>query len=324
LAQNLEWIYLNQDRFIIVCAAAALKRLELLRIIPDIIITIDGQKEVILKQFEVGEIMYKNSIIISSIKLDEEVYEKIHSSKLFFVQDSYELFEGHGILTGVTVGDIGISLLLKLGCLNMYILGFDACISPSNNKSHDTLHKSSRTVNTNNTAKYANKIIEVKGNFRPIVKTFILYENMISNISNILTNSASKVYNLSDGAYFEHSNSLKISDITINAMELYDKSLFQDESIKEFSKNSKKIFDHKDIQSIKKEKKIINTLIKSSNNFDKEFEKQEKNHANSLVLQIIKKYLYLIEPYNYAYKNENLKNKQLQKLLLALKEILVY
>lgn len=133
VAKELEWIYTHQDRFIIVVAAGILKRLELLSIIPDIIITIDGQ-DIILKQFEVNEKMYNQSIILSSIKLAPMIYDKINSSKLFFIQDSFELFENYGILTGVTVGDIGISLLFKLGAQKLYLLGFDASINHKTGK----------------------------------------------------------------------------------------------------------------------------------------------------------------------------------------------
>ncbi len=45
LAKNLEWVYLNQEKFVIVASSAVLKHLRILEIIPDIILAVDGQKD---------------------------------------------------------------------------------------------------------------------------------------------------------------------------------------------------------------------------------------------------------------------------------------
>ena len=80
---------MNQDKFIIVCAAACLKRLQLLDVIPDIILTIDGQKDLVLPQFDVQEKYYKDSLIISSIAMSHSgciaisLYRLIKSDSLF-------------------------------------------------------------------------------------------------------------------------------------------------------------------------------------------------------------------------------------------------
>ena len=66
LEKNLDFIDTNKNKFIIVAVAATLKILEIKKIIPDIIITVDGH-HIISKQFEVNKSMYENSIILSSI-----------------------------------------------------------------------------------------------------------------------------------------------------------------------------------------------------------------------------------------------------------------
>jgi hypothetical protein len=131
LAKNIEWVYMNQDKFLIICAAACLKRLELLDIVPDIILSIDGQNNQILKQFKVQEKYYKNSLTILSTKTDPEIFKIVNKENTFFIQDNLEVFENTGIFTGVTVGDIGLDLILRLGAIEIYMLGFDACISSS-------------------------------------------------------------------------------------------------------------------------------------------------------------------------------------------------
>ncbi|MDY0327022.1 MAG: DUF115 domain-containing protein, partial [Arcobacteraceae bacterium] len=101
LPPNLEWIYMNQDNFFIIAASATLKRLEVLGIIPDIILIVDGAKERMLAQFEVSSKMFINSIVLASINIDYDLFKILDSNKLFFIQNSLELFNGYGISTGL-------------------------------------------------------------------------------------------------------------------------------------------------------------------------------------------------------------------------------
>ena len=72
-----------------------------LEIIPDIIILIDGQKDCMLNQFDVNDYMYKDSIILSSIKLDEDLYEKIKNTKTICIQPNSEIkIQNHHDLVG--------------------------------------------------------------------------------------------------------------------------------------------------------------------------------------------------------------------------------
>jgi len=317
ISKSVEWIYLNQDRFIIVASSAILKKLELLSIIPDVIIVIDGQKDVILKQFDVSSCMYDSSIIFASIKIDTNVFKKLNSDKLYLIQDSFELFVDYGILTGVTVGDIGISLLLKLGVKKLYLFGFDACIEPISGKTHDSCHHSSRKINTKNKGNtYSNHIVKVKGNFLDEVDTFIFYTGMIDNISNILLLSNSKVFNLSNGAYFKNSTPLKKEDINFDNLELIDKVLLQDEIVAMLNNNLKKELDKNDLDYIKKEKKILDKVKRLKiKNIEQSISKLKSSYKNSVTIQILEKFLYLTSPYKERYNNEELQFKQLQKVI---------
>ncbi len=77
MASSIEWVYLYQDLFTIVCAAACLRRLELLDIVPDMILSVDGQYKQVVRQFDVAPKYYKNSLVIASVKTDLEVSEKV-------------------------------------------------------------------------------------------------------------------------------------------------------------------------------------------------------------------------------------------------------
>jgi hypothetical protein len=316
---------LNQDKFIIVCASAILKRLELLSIVPDLILVIDGQKDVVLRQFEVNPVLYQNSIIFASIKIDKDLFHLIESRKTFYIQDSFELFEDFGILTGVTVGDIGISFLLKCGVENLYLLGFDACISPINHKTHDSLHKSSRKINLNHQGDtYDTHLVKVKGNFRDEVDTFIFYTGMIDNISNICkNNNKSKIFNLSDGAYFFNTIPTRKEDIKLEELQSFDKADFQDTLLEKLSYFSKKVLTSKDIQYLKKEEKILGKLQQLKiENINHDLAKLRSSYLNSSVLQIVEKYLKLISPYSFYTNNKKIQDKQFRKIIVQLEEII--
>lgn len=325
VSSYLEWIYLHQDRFIIVCASAILKRLELLGVVPDIILVIDGQKDVVLEQFEVSKEMYQKSIILASMKIDGDLFEKIESDTTFYLQDSFELFEDCGILTGVTVGDIGISLLLQFGVKNLYLLGFDACISSINHKTHDSLHKSSRKININYQGNsYDNHIVKVKGNFRDEVYTFIFYTGMIDNISNICSlNSTRDIYNLSDGAYFSSAVPKKVEDIELETLEIVNKKILQNDFLEVLYRNCKKELNQKDINYLKKEKKVLQKLQQmKKENIGFEMEKLKSNYQNSSIVQILEKYLKLTSPYSYYCNNVTIQRGQLEKIIAKLEAII--
>lgn len=98
-----------------------------------IIITSDSSN-VIKEQFLVNDKYYTNSIILASNKTDENVIRLFSKENVFLFNDSLELFNDTGVNTGVNVGNIGYSILLKLGVDSIYLLGFDACIDQNSKK----------------------------------------------------------------------------------------------------------------------------------------------------------------------------------------------
>lgn len=325
LSQNIDFISEYQDKFIIVAAAAALRRLETVNVIPDIIITIDAKKEEILKQFDVNKKYYNHSIILASIKTDEDIVKRIDSSCTFFMQDSFELFEGYGILTGINAGDIGISLLLRCGFQELYLLGFDAAIDGQTGDSYDSLHSSSKKINLKNQGtNYDDHVIMVKGNFQKEVPTFIYYKSMIDNIAALLQHTQSPIYNLSDGAYFEHTTAIKTTDTKVNDFTVINKSNLKKELQGKFILQCKKGLNQKDISFLKKEKKVLQKLKNLKiQNIENDFIRIKSNYNNSSVIQIIEKYLKLISPYSYYTNNTHLHQKQYKEVLAYLESILI-
>lgn len=318
LAKNLEWVYLNQDKFIIVASSAVLKHLRILEIIPDIILAIDGQKIQMETQFDVDEKMYKNSIILASIKLDLELSLKLKDTKIFFMQNALELFSNYGFLSGVTVGDVGVDILAKLGAKEIYLLGIDAAVDSKSGKTHVGTHKSSRKLNLNakNSGDFREDIIYIKGNFEEKVPTFREYIDMINSLKEIIYihSDSLKVYNLGTGAFFEGSYPFDKKSLNISNFKTIDKQIFANNFLKNLQNISKNKLDKIDINDISKEKKILKKLNSIKiDNFYKEFQIVFKNYPNSMICNIFDRFFKLILPYcnilENSKKNEILQNQ---------------
>ncbi|PLY06397.1 MAG: hypothetical protein C0625_09675 [Arcobacter sp.] len=313
LAKNIEWLYLNHDKFIIVAASAVLKHLQILEIIPDIIIIMDGQKDAMIEQFNVKNYMYENSIILSSIKLDENLYEITKNTNIFFMQNSLELFEGFGFLSGITIGDIGVDILIKLGAKEIYLLGVDASIDSKTGKTHVGTHKSSKKINLNNIKNdkvdFQNNIVFVKGNFIKEVPTLLEYTDMIDNLNIIISNNKDiNIYNLGDGAFFEGTTPLKPTEINVRNI---NKNNLQKELISNFYSISKKELSTLDKKRIQKEKEILKRLnsIDFKSDFIKDFCGLKNNFSDSIIFKILEKYFKLILPYANFLEDKNLSSK---------------
>lgn len=313
LEKNLDFIYLNRNKFIIVAVAATLKTLESANIIPDIIITVDGQK-VVKKQFNVNKFMYENSIILSSIKIDEEVYDILKNTKIFFFQNSLNLFTNLGFVTGVTVGDMGIDILLRLGVKNLYLLGIDAAIDSKSGKTHIDTHSSSKKIDlneNNNEINFNKTIVYVKGNFETKVPTFMEYTEMIEEINEKfkLLNNDFKIYNLSNGAYFSSTIPTKTSEINIDKN--IDKSHQKETLLISLNSLCKEKLELIYINDFKKEKKVLNKLTPLEKNltFLKKFEQIEQKYPYSIIINILNKYFKLILPYYNFVEDKSIANK---------------
>jgi hypothetical protein len=304
LARNIEWLYTNQNKFIIVASSAVLKHLQILDIVPDIILLIDGQKDCMLDQFDIKKSMYENSAILCSIKIDEDLYELIKGENVFFMQNSLELFKDFGFLTGITVGDIGTDILLRLGAKELYLLGVDASLDSKTGKTHIGTHRSSRKINLNsssNSINFQNNIIYVKGNLQETVPTFMEYTEMIEHLSHKLQllDKSYKIYNLSDGAYFKNTTPLEIKNLLLGNSENIDKSMLKDFLLNSLKKINKQHLNSLDIKEIQKERKILKKLssFKNEKDFIKDFKTLQKNFPSSIIINILDKYFKLILPY---------------------------
>ena len=219
--KEIDFIIRNKNNFLIVCVAAVLKILEKYDIVPIIIITSDSSN-VIKEQFLVNDKYYTNSIILASNKTDENVIRLFSKENVFLFNDSLELFNDTGVNTGVNVGNIGYSILLKLGVDSIYLLGFDACIDQNSKKSHSTKIETTeyKSFDLFKEEKVSSEthLIKVKGNFRSFVYTTNHFKGMIDSFVKMKNDFNVNAYNLSDGAFLDGIKPLKPSNLSFNSL----------------------------------------------------------------------------------------------------------
>ena len=303
LEKEIDFILRNKNKFIIVCVAATLKILERYDIYPDIIISSDSSS-IIDKQFNINHKYFKDSIIFLSNKTDEKIIKLFKKNSTFLFNDSLEVFTNTGINTGFNVGNIGYSILMKLGAKEIYLLGFDACVDELSGQSHsnskDTMSYKHFDLIKNQKISSETHLIEVKGNFKKTVLTTNHFYGMINSFKDLLNSNEINSYNLSNGAYLPGIEPLSIKNIKIpNDIPKDEFKKIVLSLLNKICKNEITIEEEKDLN---KEKKIIQEF----SNFDEKglyLSYQNfinKKNSNSLIFQIINKYFDLISPY-YSY-----------------------
>lgn len=303
LEKEIDFILRNKNKFIIVCVAATLKILERYDIYPDIIISSDSSS-IIDKQFNINHKYFKDSIIFLSNKTDEKIIKLFKKNSTFLFNDSLEVFTNTGINTGFNVGNIGYSILMKLGVKEIYLLGFDACIDELSGQSHsNSKNKISYKhfdLIKNQEISSETHLIEVDGNFKKTVLTTNHFYGMINSFKDLLNSNEINSYNLSNGAYLPGIEPLSIKNIKIpNDIPKDEFKKIVLSLLNKICKNEITIEEEKDLN---KEKKIIQEF----SNFDEKglyLSYQNfinKKNSNSLIFQIINKYFDLISPY-YSY-----------------------
>ena len=322
LDKNVDFIKECKDRFIIVAAAAILKFLESHQIHPDIIISIDAGETTVRNQFDVNKEFFKDSLIISSIKTDPKIYEEINNSNIFFIQTSIEFLINTGLIPGVTVGDIGLKILLTLGAKEIYLLGLDAAIDEKTGETHFSSYYYNKEIQKEEENNYKNYLVDVKGNFNKNVKTTLLYKDMIESINEIKEDliKGSSIYNLSKGAYFNNTKPLKLLDINTSNFKKFDKNSYIKSLINQLKTITRKELEKIDINEMKKEGKVIKRL-KTSKNIEKDFEKLKNNFPTSFVIQILDEFFLLTNPYSSYLEDKSIQLSQINRILNTFEEI---
>ena len=225
LSKNLQWLKENRQYFLIIALGASLKTLYKNEIIPDIVTSVDPTED-ILDQFDgIDENYFDDIILFTASNSPKKIFKIFKKEKTYIYQVIYDLL---GLLAfgGKSIGDLTISMILKLGAKNIFLLGTDLSVDSKTGSAHVKEHQHYKEID--NIEKYNietnsyitdQDLIEVDGNLKDKVLTtrhfkriLDLYKNHIDTLSTEDT----EVYNLSDGALIEGTISKEIKDLDLS------------------------------------------------------------------------------------------------------------
>lgn len=244
LQRNVEFVKKNQDKFIIVALYVTMPFLEKHGIKPDIVTNYDQGGDVVYNYIKrINDLeFFKDTIFLFASHLDNRIMQSFPKENIFVFQAMYDIKVGFDAQTAPSIGEISYALLLRLSAKEIYFLGIDMALDPETNKSHIDGHTSLSNDfvdEDDNKITLKKGLLEVKGNFRPVVNTtpnFVMSINSLNLISKAFLRENTIVYNLSDGAYFEGIKPLKIEDIDIVSFETLEKNVINKNIIKSLDK----------------------------------------------------------------------------------------
>jgi len=288
LGDNIEWIYKNQDKFTIIAVSSTLKILYKNKIQPDIVVHLDGFNLALtlFEGFDAKKFL-KDSLAILGSFTPYEITQYFSKENIFFTEEETCYNEDFHTNLGPCVGSTSIMHALMLNIENIYLLGLDMAIDIKSGKTHSTGHITSKTIDTNDIEKvqesmtFRGNYFPVKGNHQDIVYTNTLFQVSIQTIYNKLNLLKAKeqtIYNLSNGAYLEHTIPLNILDLNLNDLNSLDKSTLRIKALELFKNYSRIQLTPEDIKSLslraeyaKECKEIILAYKKKSYNTKEEF-----------------------------------------------------
>lgn len=288
LQKEIEFVKQNQDKFIIIAIYATMPLLEKHHIKPDIITQYDEQNRQVLNTVEkVKDIsFFDNTIFIFASHVNKKLPQYFKKENIFMFQGLYQLKKGFGRLTSPSIGELTYALALILAKNNdVYLLGLDLAMT-EDKKTHIDGHTGSNAFkdlkdeNESRIQEYSlrKNTIKVKGNFQDIVFTTPVFKLSI-DVFNMHTQKHkqkdTKVYNLSDGAYFHDTPALNTKDINIEKLEKLDKNNLSQTLYNYFEINCEINYNQNDKELRELIKKDIKRLEKTLNRFYK-----KKNYKN--------------------------------------------
>lgn len=287
LYKELEFIKNNQNKYIIVAIFSLIPFLEKYEIKADLITQYDEDtKDIVFTLNQIKNInFFKNTIFLFSSHVCNELMNFFPKKNIYVFQALHKVKESFGYLTSPSIGEISYALLHILGSNNISLIGIDMALDPDTGKSHHLEYDFDISKNIDGSASLENfnlrknKII-VKGNFLEEIETLSVFKASIEHM-NMFTKeykkySDTKIYNLSNGAYFEDTIPLKSESIDTSFFVEINKNLVAEEITKYFNNISSNIFTEEDLEynklkfedSIKLKNKLNSFFIgkKYSNN----------------------------------------------------------
>jgi len=342
LDENILWIKNNQSKFFIVTIGAAYKKLLQNDIKINLIITLDEKyEELNMNQFDDESVSLINdeTLIAASCMTDSRILEKFKKDNLFLYEIFAPFHRRNIELTGFSVGEIAIQLLLNMNVNKLYLIGLDMALNQDTGKSHFEGNSEELTYNFEEENRdvfgLREGLLKVKGNLEKEVYTTAVYYTSIKYIDKYLSlkNDDTNIYNLSKhGAYFNNSIPTKVENINFEDFEdlKFDNktilNLFNASSLSFLENNSKS-----EIQ------KVINFIRNNTETSFKQYKEQkyttyedflygtikqlslitDYEFKNSSIAYILRNYSQIILPYlSYHFNDLKIKNesKKIEKI----------
>lgn len=271
-ANNITWLQENRHRFIVVSALSTCRLLQNANLTPDIIIHIDpGEATALLFEGLDTKEYFKNTIAILASNVNEDTISKFERSKIHLIEQGTQYKKGFGQLSAPSVGEYTYALSLLLGAIDIYLLGIDLALDSKTFQTHGGFHTSQRTISKSDTVSASldpsSSMQFIRGNFTEQVPTLPKFKTSIYQFeifTDMLKREKHHVYNLSDGAYLEGTQPLKIEDDDWKKLEILDSTetikevtnFLQSISSDEFRKEDRDILKYQ----IKEAKKLEKTI----------------------------------------------------------------
>ncbi len=332
----------NQNNFFIVAIGSVVTKLLKNDITPDIIINAEAKK-ITIEQFpnELKESFY-DIPFLTAHSTNETILSQFNPNNIFLYEVLSHIKETSSYVIGASVTVQALHLLYILGAKEIYLLGVDLAYDPDTGASHmndyekitiDIVNQKNSFMETNSYSR--STTLNIKGNFRETVVTDILFQRSINGI-NQLTNhylsqgKTTKIYNLSDGAYFEHTIPTKTEDVNLQVLKKIDINHYlYNNSSKGFNTEEKeKINDSiKFIDKILLELKKIESLkVKKYHEFLLQREplfliifQESIKYKDFFLNRLLSNYVIISEPYLEYNFNQEIKNEE--NLLKKIKKI---
>lgn len=275
--KNIEWVKSNRHRFIVVSALSTCKLLANNGIAPDVVVHIDPGAEttaLLFQGFDAKE-YFKNTIAFFASNVDEATIQKFERKKVYLVEQGTTYKKGFGRLSSPSVGEYTYGLFLILGSKKIFMLGIDLALDSETLQTHGGFHPFQATgeINDQNASLDIGSSVEfVRGNFLDIVPTLATYKmssEQFEVFTDLVKDSNTDVYNLSNGAFLKGAEPLHIKDYNWEQLEILEQDkvhqnltlLFNDIGDAEFNKEDKNQLKYQ-IQEAKKLEKIIKQFKK--------------------------------------------------------------
>lgn len=286
LHKNIEWLQANQDKFVIMASLVTLKTLKKADITPDIIVQVDENEHTTKKIVDnLGDADFvKNAISIFSASVPEIMFDRFQETKIYLHEDRTKYKLSKSTMPVASVGETLYVIPLVFNVKSIYMLGIDLALG-EDGSSHSPEHVMAKKVGKVEVEEFSvsseNTLLQVKGNFRETVDTNPLLAMSIPVI-NYKTDSYKSqnqtIYNLSDGAYFNHTLPTHIEDI--EGLKTINKSNLSQELVTFFDRYSSSSLDDEEMEAIECRVKHI----AESRAFLQEF--QESPHTDKDIFEV--------------------------------------